>query len=442
MVKLSTAQFPRPNIWQCAGKRLYSSKPFPDGAFSRKMELTTHRKEGSVIDEDRRSGPASSDATLSETHSRVTRRKVQKSLRPSHGRGGHRFSPRLVARMAGFLLVAAGLIVLGRIPFFYLRSWWVGTHLAQAALSQTPTSDHTGAAAAWPQNVLSVVQIPSLGVNAPVMQGTTNAQLNVAVGHLTTSVMPGQPGTSILAAHDVTWFHHIDRLKPGQVINIVEPHRILTFHVTKSAVVHVGTPVYNSANASIVLEACYPLNALYLTPYRYLVWANLASTQKAKAAHPLIPPNTQYTAVGIPRAVKAQGLTLATNYMPMGTLTIKGSPSPAWRQSNAPLNAADATTELFFAMIHIAEANNPAWWHQLAPNIPYSDLRPLIGAQVSYVGKADEVEIVKRNSVIGSQIQVPLQVNRGSSPGNYSVTLSDTVHKMTMAVTKVSMSAQ
>ena len=356
--------------------------------------------------------------------SRVERRR-QERARPRR----YRIQWSRMARTAGWLLVLTGAVIMVRIPYFYLRSWWVGSHLAARALTArttkgAPKPGRPVATSAWPASVQSVLEIPKLGLTAPVLEGTLDPQLNVAVGHLPTSVSPGQAGTSILAAHNATWFRHINRLKPGNVITVVDRHQTLTFRVTKSAVVHVGTPVYNSTNPSIVLEACYPLNVLYLTPYRYLVWANLVSSKHVTQGQPPVPPNTQYEPAGIPTAVQAQGLTLATNYMPMGTLTIQGHPSPVWRQSNAPLNAADATTTLYFAMIHIAAADNPTWWQQLAPHIPFSALEPLVSGQISrYLRATNEFETSTHRNVTQTELQTAVQVNSAAGTQDYIITM-------------------
>lgn len=360
---------------------------------------------------------SSSVSPAASVYSRVARKRLERGSRRHRQRGTDRLSPRRLLRLVGFVLVAAGLVLGGRIPFFYLRSWWVGHHLVAGALGSS-TRPHPRKPAQnaypWPPGLLSVLQIPALGVSAPVLQGTSDAQLNVAVGHLKSSVLPGQAGTSILAAHDVTWFHRINHLKPGALIKVVEPGKTLTFRVTKSAVVHTGTPVYNSSNSSIVLEACYPLNALYLTPYRYLVWATLVSSTPKRTGQPSIAPNTHYSAWGIPPAIQAQGLTLATNDMPMGTLSIQGDPTQRWRQSNAPLNAADATTTLFFAVLHIAGAQDSAAWTQIAPKLPYATLGPLAGQGVAqYLSSAQETESVADGSLHSTALTVGAQLDNG-----------------------------
>lgn len=335
-----------------------------------------------------------------------------------------RFFSRPLYRTIGWASLLIGLIVLARIPYFYFHSQTAGQHLvgqAQKTLADKKT-------AKWPKGLVAIVKIPSLGVTAPVVNGTRMSQLNMAVGHLVTSVAPGTPGTSILAAHNATWFRHINRLRTGATVLVINQHNTWTFQVDRKAVVHTGTPVVNSPNPSLILEACYPLNALYLTPYRYLVWTHMVHVSHRPGSPLALPPNTQYHAEGIPTAVAAQGLTLKTNYIPMGHLSIQGNASPTWRQSNAPLNAADATTTLFLAALHIARAQNPSWWHQLAPNIPYSSIQPLATGSIErFLSLANESEIVQGNTVKETSLTITVDIVGGSSPGVHTVTATDQV---------------
>lgn len=287
------------------------------------------------------------------------------------------------------------------------------------------------------------MSIPVLGVTAPVVQGTQMSQLNIAIGHLTSSVNPGQSGTSILAAHNATWFRHINRLRNGNLVIVETPHTTWTFKVDNKKIVHTGTSVSNSSTPTIVLEACYPLNALYLTPYRYLVWAHLVKVSHRYNASPSkFPPNTQYLAHGIPSVVKAQGLTLKTNYLPMGHLNIVGNASSAWHQSNAPLNAADITTTLFLAGLHIASAHQPSWWNQLAPNVPYTSIEPLTsgGKIVRFLSLANETEVVHNKTVIATHLTVTVNIVGGAHPGVYRITTTTKVTHQTMQLVGWTMS--
>jgi hypothetical protein len=63
------------------------------------------------------------------------------------------------------------------------------------------------------------LSIPAIHLQAPVEEGTEDQELNVAVGHAPASVWPGAAGTSVFLAHDVSYFVHLDALKPGDVIS-------------------------------------------------------------------------------------------------------------------------------------------------------------------------------------------------------------------------------
>jgi sortase A len=151
--------------------------------------------------------------------------------------------------------------------------------------------------------------------------------LNDAVGHVRASAWPGQPGTGVFAAHYVTWFSGIGRLNRGDKIRYVTPCRTYTYRVTSHRVVRAGYPVYNTAIPTVVLDTCYPLDALYLTNTRYLVYATLATTSPTSPALAAVPspvarPRPLLT-VPAPKALAAQGLGLDQNDGPLGILPFR-----------------------------------------------------------------------------------------------------------------------
>ncbi|QQE78726.1 class D sortase [Alicyclobacillus sp. SO9] len=314
---------------------------------------------------------------------------------------------RRLALVGGILLVGAGGAMLLRIPYFYYHSNHVGHQLLKESSQLNPT--HTGAVATAtteatdkqvnakpPKELLGRVYIPALQLKAPLVEGTADTQLAVGVGHLKTSVMPGKDGTSVIAAHNATWFRHINKLKTGAKIDVLTKTGLQTFEVTKHKVVRTGSPVYNSSNPTIVLETCYPTNALYLTPYRLLVygkWVSSSPIGTAPTNHsgsgsgstgastanstgglpnganlPSISDSvtTQYT-TNIPQRIVKQGITLTTNSLPMGELVYSGTPSSKFTQSNSPLSASAAAVRLYLAMVHASSHKDTQALNQLLP---------------------------------------------------------------------------
>lgn len=180
-------------------------------------------------------------------------------------------------------------------------------------------------------------------------------------------------GTSIIAAHNATWFRHTNNLKNGAKIDVRTKNGLETFEVTKHKVVHTGSPVYNSANPTIVLETCYPTDALYLTPYRLLVYGKWVSSSKPGAS--LGPSQTAISnsvttkyKTDIPQRIVKQGITLTTNSLPMGTLKYTGNPSSKFTQSNFPLSASAAAVRLYLAVLHASSHKDTAALNQLLPS--------------------------------------------------------------------------
>ena len=161
------------------------------------------------------------------------------------------------------------------------------------------------------QLVDAVLQVPSLGLSAPVFEGVDDPQLDIGVGHVPASSWPGFTGTDVLSAHDVTWFSHIDRLSVGNSISMVTLRHTFDYTVVSHSVVNAGSPIFQSTHGRLVLVTCYPLNALFITPQRYLVEATLiAVTNEGTVMDPTSTASPLPT-VAAPPPLAAEGLTLA-----------------------------------------------------------------------------------------------------------------------------------
>jgi sortase A len=107
------------------------------------------------------------------------------------------------------------------------------------------------------------IQIPALGVDAPIVQGDGPEQLKKGVGQNIGSANPGKAGNVVLSAHNDVYgeiFRDLDRLKPGDEITIHTNQRAYTYVVTGSEVVE---PTYvrvmdQTSDSIMTLISCYP----------------------------------------------------------------------------------------------------------------------------------------------------------------------------------------
>jgi sortase A len=107
------------------------------------------------------------------------------------------------------------------------------------------------------------IQIPAIGVDAPVVQGDGWEQLKKGVAQHVGTPDPGENGNIVLSAHDDIFgeiFRNLDRLKPGDAVILSTNQRHYTYVVTGTQIVEpTRVDVMNStANAAVTLISCYP----------------------------------------------------------------------------------------------------------------------------------------------------------------------------------------
>ncbi len=271
-----------------------------------------------------------------------------------------------------------------------------------------------------------ILRIPAINLTAPVEEGTDDQELNVAVGHAPQSVWPGVDGSSVFLAHDVSYFVHLNALKPGDQITYETACNTVKFSVTDQQVVAAGSAVANTPTPSLVLDTCWPPNALFFTPNRLLIHATEVgeATKGARlnkgAQFIKTVASTDYT-TSAPPALQAQGLTLEQNEAPMGTMNLV-NPSVAFAQSPGPLSLEAAALETYFGGLHAGAQNETAWWAAMAHGVP---LPPqLAGAAVTGHDAPLDVEI---DSTGGTPTRVVLRttvtLSGGSAPGEHAMTV-------------------
>lgn len=81
---------------------------------------------------------------------------------------------------------------------------------------------------------LTRIIIPKLGVDAMVVEGTSQAALRAGAGHYPTTPLPGEAGNVAIAGHRVTYgrpFNRMDELAVGDEIKLETPLAMHTYRV-------------------------------------------------------------------------------------------------------------------------------------------------------------------------------------------------------------------
>jgi LPXTG-site transpeptidase (sortase) family protein len=282
-----------------------------------------------------------------------------------------------------------------------------------------------------------ILSIPAINLDAPVEEGTDDAELNVAVGHAPQSVWPGLAGTSVFLAHDVSYFVHLNNLKAGDVITYATACNTWRYQVSDQQVVAAGSSVANTTNNTMVLDTCWPPNALFFTPDRLLIHATeVGAATKGGNLDPgkefINTVQTTSYATAAPPQLQAQGLSLDQNYAPMGTMNLVNA-SVSFAQSPGPLSLEAAALNTYFGGLHSGAQRNTQFWGAIAPGVP---MPPQVGgASISNHESPLNVEI---DSTKGIPSQVVLRetvtLSGGSDPGTYAETVVLPVHGSTVTI--------
>ena len=123
------------------------------------------------------------------------------------------------------------------------------------------------------------IQIPSISIDAPVVQGDGWEQLKKGVGQNVGSANPGQTGNIILSAHNDVYgelFRYLDKLAPGDQVVLYTQQRQYVYVVDRTAVVEPTAVevMASTGSPTVTLISCYP----YLVDkQRIVVFARLQS---------------------------------------------------------------------------------------------------------------------------------------------------------------------
>lgn len=126
---------------------------------------------------------------------------------------------------------------------------------------------------------IGTLNVPSIGLDMPVVDGTTDVDIAISAGHMLGTAYPGQIGNSVIVGHRGysygRLFNRLDELTKGDQIAVTYNGQTYQYTVYQSKVVlPTDTSVTNQTNKAKVLTliTCTPL---YSSDYRLVIHAVL-----------------------------------------------------------------------------------------------------------------------------------------------------------------------
>jgi sortase A len=150
----------------------------------------------------------------------------------------------------------------------------------------------------------AILRVRRLGIEVPVLEGTSDATLNRGVGHISGTALPGQPGNLAITGHRDGFFRALKDVVPGDIIEVQlaglerpaqESGQAGRPNPTASQIdryVVRGTKIVlpsdtsvlgQTAESTLTLVTCYPFYFVGAAPERYIVQAALLPAPQSAA---------------------------------------------------------------------------------------------------------------------------------------------------------------
>ncbi|MGP7818772.1 class D sortase [Niallia sp. 01092] len=126
--------------------------------------------------------------------------------------------------------------------------------------------------------------IPKLNANLPIFHGTDEEELEKGVGHFAGSVLPGEKDNSVLSGHRDTVFRKLGEVGKGDLLTVKTSAGEFTYKVKKVRIVDKDdrTVIVPKPKATLTVSTCYPFNFIGDAPRRYILVADLVSSELAE----------------------------------------------------------------------------------------------------------------------------------------------------------------
>jgi sortase A len=135
-------------------------------------------------------------------------------------------------------------------------------------------------------SIIGRLEIPRLGVSTVVRAGDDARTLQLAVGHIPGTALPGDAGNVGLAGHRDTFFRKLSDVRPDDEIRLVTREGTFRYLVERTNVVEPSDVWVLDAteHPALTLVTCYPFTYVGTAPQRFIVRAALDDASPSASA--------------------------------------------------------------------------------------------------------------------------------------------------------------
>lgn len=160
---------------------------------------------------------------------------------------------------------------------FVLADTWIYQRDASRLFDRAhlPSSALPGPGVDAASGLLGRMEIPRLGVSMIVAEGTGEATLRRAGGHIAGTALPGHPGNIGIAGHRDTLFRPLRNIRQDDVITVTTLQGEYQYRVVSTKIVSPTdvTVLTSDRQEILTLVTCYPFYFVGPAPDRFIVRA-------------------------------------------------------------------------------------------------------------------------------------------------------------------------
>ena len=125
------------------------------------------------------------------------------------------------------------------------------------------------------------LSLPAINQVLPIFHGTDEDELSRGIGHFAGSVLPGENDNSVLSGHRDTVFKELGKLEIADQLIVETLAGKFTYEIREIKIVPSDDKsiISPTTSAALTITTCYPFDVIGDSPDRYILIADLVSSE-------------------------------------------------------------------------------------------------------------------------------------------------------------------